>query len=119
MSKIPNYDPAEHAPRLEDFFLSRRQWLQRTGMGMGALTLATMLGNIATQTACAAGAEEGASAGQGKACDPHLCRGRPVACRYLGSQANAGQIFGPDVARSQWAGLRVPLQVHEARQIGN
>src|SRR5690348_16198566 len=54
MSKIPNYDPAEHAPRLEDFFLSRRQWLQRTGMGMGALTLATMLGNIATQTASAA-----------------------------------------------------------------
>ncbi len=54
MSKIPNYDPAEHMPRLEDFFLSRRQWLQRTGMGMGALTLATMLGNIATQTASAA-----------------------------------------------------------------
>src|SRR2546421_9951644 len=54
MSKLPNYDPAEHAPRLEDLFLSRRQWLQRSGMGMGALTLATMLGNIATQTASAA-----------------------------------------------------------------
>jgi hypothetical protein len=47
MQKRPNYDPAEHTPRLEDAFLTRREALQRTGMGMGALCLATMLGQTA------------------------------------------------------------------------
>jgi len=27
----------EHLPRLQDFFLTRRQFLQRAGMGFGAL----------------------------------------------------------------------------------
>ena len=44
MQRLPNYNPAEHTPRLEDAFLTRREWLQRTGMGMGALSLAMMLG---------------------------------------------------------------------------
>jgi hypothetical protein len=48
MQKRPNYNPAEHAPRLEDAFLTRREALQRTGMGMGALSLAMMLGQTAS-----------------------------------------------------------------------
>jgi hypothetical protein len=36
---------AQHYPRLEDMFLTRRQFLQRTGMGLGALSLATLLGD--------------------------------------------------------------------------
>ena len=48
MQKTPNYDPAQHTPRLEDAFMTRRQALQRTGMGMGALCLATMLGQTAS-----------------------------------------------------------------------
>src|SRR6266581_1680553 len=32
-----------HAPKLADFFLTRRQFLQRAGMGFGALGLATLL----------------------------------------------------------------------------
>src|SRR5688572_13019253 len=43
-TRLPNYDPAEHTPRLEDAFLTRREMLQRTGMGMGAMSLAMMLG---------------------------------------------------------------------------
>src|SRR3954462_7188093 len=34
----------EHAARLEDLFITRRQFLQRAGMGFGALGLATLLG---------------------------------------------------------------------------
>ena len=34
----------EHSARPEDFFLTRRQWLNRFGMGFGAMGLATMLG---------------------------------------------------------------------------
>ena len=35
----------EHSVRLEDRFLTRRQFLQRAGMGFGALSLAAMFGN--------------------------------------------------------------------------
>jgi len=34
----------EHAPRLQDHFLTRRQFLNRAGMGFGALSLAALLG---------------------------------------------------------------------------
>ncbi|HTI99136.1 MAG TPA: DUF1501 domain-containing protein [Dongiaceae bacterium] len=35
----------EHRPRPEDFFVTRRQFLHRFGLGMGALGLGTLLGN--------------------------------------------------------------------------
>ncbi len=34
----------EHSARLEDLFITRRQFLQRAGMGFGALSLAALLG---------------------------------------------------------------------------
>jgi hypothetical protein len=34
----------EHSPRLDDLFVTRRQFLQRAGMGFGALGLAALLG---------------------------------------------------------------------------
>jgi len=34
----------EHSARLEDYFLTRRQFLQRAGMGFGALSLAALFG---------------------------------------------------------------------------
>ena len=45
MARLPNYDPAEHMPRLEDAFLTRREMLMRSGMGMGLLSLGMLLGN--------------------------------------------------------------------------
>jgi hypothetical protein len=36
--------PEEHRPAAEDLFLTRRQFLQRAGMGFGALSLATLFG---------------------------------------------------------------------------
>src|SRR5580658_701890 len=35
----------EHSIHLEDHFLTRRQFLQRAGMGFGALSLAALFGN--------------------------------------------------------------------------
>src|SRR6266568_2692977 len=35
----------EHSARLEDSFVTRRQFLQRAGMGFGALSLAALLGD--------------------------------------------------------------------------
>ena len=36
---------AEHSAKTEDFFLTRRQFLQRAGMGFGALSLAALMGD--------------------------------------------------------------------------
>jgi len=48
----------EHSVQLADHFLTRRQFLQRAGMGFGALSLATMLGqNFFTSSAQAMEAE--------------------------------------------------------------
>ena len=37
-------NPIEHQASLSDLFLTRRQWLGRFGMGMGAVGLAALLG---------------------------------------------------------------------------
>src|SRR5690349_14903170 len=44
----------EHTPRLEDLFVTRRQFLQRAGMGLGMLGLATLLGEEALQSSAQA-----------------------------------------------------------------
>src|SRR3989442_14532931 len=36
---------SHHAPRLEDHFLTRRDFLHRCGMGLGGLALGSVLGN--------------------------------------------------------------------------
>src|SRR3954453_22411226 len=51
MQKLPNYNPAEHMLRPEDRFMTRRDMLQKTGMGMGALSLAMLLGETSAQAA--------------------------------------------------------------------
>ena len=58
MSRLPNYNPEEHAPRLEDAFLTRRQMLKRAGMGMGAMSLAMMLGEGLFPSRASASASE-------------------------------------------------------------
>src|SRR5205809_4923537 len=45
---------AEHTPQPGDVIVTRRDFLQRTGMGMGALTLGTMLSDLLGPNAVAA-----------------------------------------------------------------
>ena len=52
--RLPNYNPAEHMATLEDLLMTRRQMLQRTGMGMGAMSLAMMLGANSSASAATA-----------------------------------------------------------------
>ncbi|MEI6075115.1 MAG: DUF1501 domain-containing protein [Verrucomicrobiota bacterium] len=48
-----NHYEQEHAIHLEDHFLTRRQFLQRAGMGFGALSLAALFGEGLVAPACA------------------------------------------------------------------
>src|SRR5215475_2493957 len=51
----------EHSARLEDLFVTRRQFLQRAGMGFGALSLAALLGEEFFGTSQARAVEAAAS----------------------------------------------------------
>ena len=53
MSDLETYR-AQHYPKVDDMFLTRRQFLQRAGMGFGALSLATLLGDTLAPGANAA-----------------------------------------------------------------
>src|SRR5688572_21345596 len=73
-----NPDPkylAEHTPRLEDLFQTRRQFLNRFGMGMGALSLATILGKSF-----------------GEAAEPGIAPVHPLASRRAPLSAKARQV---------------------------
>src|SRR5688572_12459710 len=50
---------SEHTPSMADFCVSRRQFLNRFGMGFGALSLAGMMSELATPEAVAAAAQSG------------------------------------------------------------
>jgi len=54
MKRLPNYNPAEHTVKLEDLFMTRRDMLEKSGMGMGLLGMAMMLGSSMTSSASAA-----------------------------------------------------------------
>ena len=42
----PLYNKADHTARVEDSFLTRREWLEKTGTGFGALALSLSLIHI-------------------------------------------------------------------------
>jgi hypothetical protein len=50
-----NKNIRDHAPRLEDYFVTRRQFLQRVGMGFGALSFSALLGQELLGSAARAG----------------------------------------------------------------
>jgi hypothetical protein len=66
---------AEHTPRLEDFFQTRRQFLNRFGLGVGALGLATLIGESPAQAA-----------------EVDLASGHPLASRRPPLAAKARQV---------------------------
>ena len=98
-----------HATGLEEAFLTRRDFLCRCGMGMGALGFAALLGQAGLLAPEAAAAESihplapklPQFPGQSQTCHPYLPQRRPFACGYVRSQAGAGEIRGPTVAHAQ------------------
>src|SRR5689334_19831553 len=70
-----------HRPRPEDAFLSRRQLLQRCGMGMGSLGLAGLLGSTGLLTATARGQDLASAAASAASTNPLAPKMPPFAAR--------------------------------------
>ena len=65
-------NPLEHQPQTQDFFQTRRQFLNRLGMGMGTVGLATVLPNLAAAPNPSAALQTAAMANPIRAPKPQL-----------------------------------------------
>src|SRR5688572_11353740 len=100
-----------HAPRLEDHFLTRRDFLQRCGVGFGALGLATLLsparlGGTVINNPLA----------------PRAAHFPAKAKRVIHIFANGGpsqvDTFDPKPALDTWHGKPIPLDLKTERKTG-
>src|SRR6185369_16958636 len=103
-----------HRPRFEDALLSRRQMLQRCGMGMGSLGLAGLLGNTGLLTASARG--QGTAAAAASMTNPLAPKLPPFAARakrVIHIFCNGGpshvDLFDPKPELAKYAGKPLPM----------
>jgi hypothetical protein len=99
---------AGHLPRLEDFFQTRRQFLHRFGLGLGALSLATLLENQSTAQAAEA-------QGEGNAASPLLAKEPPLPAHarhvvHIFAQGAPSQVdtWDPKPALMKYNGKSIP-----------
>src|SRR5690242_19852385 len=93
----------DHRPRVEDRFLTRRQMLQRCGMGMGALAL----GGLLTQSGFAQGGVDAINPLAVK--DPHF-PGKAKRIIHLFMNGGPSQVdtFDPKPLLEKYAGKNLP-----------
>src|SRR4051794_28708259 len=101
-----------HRPRFEDALLSRRQMLQRCGMGMGSLGLAGLLGSSGLLTATARGQDAASVPAVTDPLAPKLPPFRARAKRVIHIFCNGGpshvDLFDPKPELAKYAGKPLP-----------
>src|SRR5687767_5748599 len=104
-----------HAPRLEDHFLTRREFLHRCGIGFGALGLAAMAGQNVF-----ADVSPGVNINNPLA--PRLPHFPAKAKRVIHIFANGGpsqvDTFDPKPELTKWHGKPLPLDLKTERKTG-
>src|SRR5262245_14561569 len=105
-----------HAPNPEHLALTRREFLNRCGMGMGALGLGSLLGSVGFTGSAAA------SDGFTSPLLPHQPHFPGQAKRVIHIFANGGasqvDSFDPKPALDKWNGKAIPLQLRTERKTG-
>src|SRR5687767_8955966 len=106
---------SHHAPRLEDHFLTRRDFLHRCGIGFGALGLATLLNSRGF-------AAEGGPVALNNPLAPRAPHFSAKAKRVIHIFANGGpsqvDTFDPKPALTKWHGKPLPLELKTERKTG-
>lgn len=98
-----------HAPRLEDAFLTRRDFLGRCGMGMGALGLASFFGGAEALTSPALG--EGSYVSPLTPKSPHFpARAKRVIHIFANGGPSHVDTFDPKPSLDKYAGKLLPMQ---------
>jgi hypothetical protein len=104
----------DHAPRLEDAFLTRRELLCRAGMGMGALAMSSLIGQ-------AMAADDPASLSPLRPRKPHFpARAKRVVHLFLNGGPSHVDTFDPKPALARFAGKSLPIENYKTeRKTGN
>ncbi len=98
-----------HFPRLEDLFLTRRQWLQAAGMGVGSLALGTLMAESGLLAATSDPSEE-ALAGPLGPKEPHFpAKAKHVVHIFANGGPSHVDTFDPKPALAKYVGKRLPM----------
>lgn len=101
---------SRHEPRLEDAFLTRRDFFCRCGMGMGAISLAALFGEVSAMLPSAQAAD---SIHPLAPKEPHFpARARRVVHIFLNGGLSHVDSFDPKPALEKHAGKQLPDENH-------
>jgi len=105
-----------HAPNPEHLALTRREFLNRCGMGMGALGLGGLLGGLSL-TGSAAASDGFTNPLTPK--HPHFA-GKAKRVIHIFANGGASQVdtFDPKPSLAKWNGKEIPLQLRTERKTG-
>jgi len=104
----------DHAPRLEDALLTRRELLCRAGMGMGAIAMSNMIGQ-------AVAGDDSSSLNPLKPRRPHFAaKAKRVLHIFLNGGPSHVDTFDPKPALAKFAGKPLPMENYKTeRKTGN
>src|SRR5436309_14670540 len=98
-----------HKPQLDDAFLTRREFLCRCGMGMGALSLATFFGGV--EAVGGPAHAEGGYASPSLPKQPHFpAKARRVIHIFANGGPSHVDTFDPKPALEKYAGKLLPME---------
>src|SRR4051794_33161495 len=112
---------SNHAPRLEDALLTRREALCRAGVGFGALALSHLMAEAGLLTPAArAAAPAGAGAINPLATRPPQFKARAKRVIHLFMNGGPSQVdtFDPKPALTKYAGKPLPSSLPTERKTG-
>ncbi|HEY0073088.1 MAG TPA: DUF1501 domain-containing protein [Abditibacteriaceae bacterium] len=119
---------SHHKPRLEDHFLTRRQFLSRMGNGFAMLGLAGVIGPEALAASTnATGKSAGASGGLSKGIDSPLSprsshfpgKAKRVIFLFMNGGPSQVDTFDPKPELTKQDGKAIPLDLRTERKTGN
>jgi len=101
-------NPADHKLRLDQMLLSRRQWLGRCGMGMGALALSQLMGSTDLLGARTASAETISLNPLAVKFPPMRARAKRAIHLFMNGGPSHVDTFDPKPLLDQFAGKTLP-----------
>jgi hypothetical protein len=107
----------DHAPRLEDAFLTRRELLCRAGMGMGAIAMSNLVGSAMG----APGGDDASSLNPLTPRKPHFpAKAKRVIHVFLNGGPSHVDTFDPKPLLAKFAGKSLPMENYKTeRKTGN
>jgi hypothetical protein len=111
---------SHHKSRIEDNFLTRREFLSRMGNGFAMLGLAGVLGPEALAATGSAGAKNNAANNPLAPRAPHFpAKAKRVIFLFMNGGPSQVDTFDPKPALDKYAGKALPLDLKTERKTGN